>query len=270
MKTRQSVSIVIPAYNEERHLAACLDAIARQAVAPLEVVVVDNNSTDRTAAIARRYPFVRLVKEPRQGIVYARNAGFNAARGDIIARIDADIVVPAGWVAHIRHFYARPEHAGQAWTGLGYFYNMRFPRAVTWWYEFFAFRCNRLLIGHYTLWGSNMALPRPVWLAVCGEVHNRTDIHEDLDLAMHVHEAGYGIAYDPSLRTSARLKRVRSERGKLWEYLQWWPRTLRLHRRAGWLPAWLVSAGVFFGGSYLMVITDWLARHLGRRPPLPD
>ncbi|HEX7964030.1 MAG TPA: glycosyltransferase family A protein, partial [Candidatus Saccharimonadales bacterium] len=95
---RQSVSIVIPAYNEERHLAACLEAIRAQSEPPLEVVVVDNNSTDRTAEIARRYPFVRVVHEERQGIVFARGAGFDAARGDIIARIDADIVLPAGWI----------------------------------------------------------------------------------------------------------------------------------------------------------------------------
>src|SRR2546421_8227865 len=269
MKSRRSVSIVIPAYNEERHLAACLGAIAKQTAPLLEVIVVDNNSSDRTAEIAGKYPFVRVVPETRQGIVFARNAGFNAARGDIIARIDADIVVPPGWLKHIQDFYSHSSHSHSAWTGCGHFYNMRFPRTVTWWYEFFAFYVNRVLIGHYTLWGSNMALTREQWCSVRGQVHNRTDIHEDLDLAMHLHEAGATIVYDRSIRTNARLKRVRTDRGTLWEYLQWWPRTLRLHRRPGWLAAWLISAGVFYGGTYLMVMAEWCARRLGR-PPLPD
>ncbi|HEX7963170.1 MAG TPA: hypothetical protein VF466_01125, partial [Candidatus Saccharimonadales bacterium] len=137
-------------------------------------------------------------------------------------------------------------------------------------YEFFAFYSNRLLIGHYTMWGSNMALTRKQWRNVRGTVHLRTDIHEDLDLAMHLHDAGVRIVYDRSIRTNARLKRVRTERGKLWEYLQWWPRALRLHHRPGWLAAWAISAGVFYGGSYLMVIADWFARHLFGRSALPD
>ena len=266
---RKRVSIVIPVYNEERHLAACLDAVAAQDLPPFEVIVVDNNSRDGSMAIARRYPFVRVVHAAQQGIVFARNAGFDAARGDIIARIDADIVVPRRWVAHIQQFYSGAERQNRAWTGCGHFYNMRFPRAVTWWYELFAFRFNRLLIGHYTMWGSNMALTRTQWQAVRTHVHNRTDIHEDLDLAMHLHDEGTRIVYDRTIRTKARLKRVRTDRDKLWEYLQWWPRTLRLHRRPGWIAAWLISALVFYAGSYLMVITEWIARRLGR-PPLPE
>ncbi len=107
MQTPLSLSLVIPAYNEERHLAACLDAVSRQAVMPSEVIVVDNNSTDRTAEIARSYPFVRVVQEPRQGIVFARNAGFDAARGDIIGRIDADTIIPSDWTKHVLAFFCR-------------------------------------------------------------------------------------------------------------------------------------------------------------------
>ena len=101
---RNRVSIVIPAYNEERYLPACLDAIAAQTIKPFEVIVVDNNSSDSTAKIAAQYPFVRVVNEPRRGIGFARNAGFNAAAGDIIGRIDADTHVPASWVAKVQDY----------------------------------------------------------------------------------------------------------------------------------------------------------------------
>jgi len=56
-----NISIIIPAYNEERYLGRCLDAIAAQSVRPYEVIVVDNNSSDDTAKVAQRYPFVTLL-----------------------------------------------------------------------------------------------------------------------------------------------------------------------------------------------------------------
>src|SRR4051812_42172740 len=100
-----NVSIVIPVYNEADQLAACLQAIARQTVRPLEVIVVDNNSTDGTAAIAKRFPFVRLLTEKKQGVVHARNTGFKATRGGIIGRIDADTILPPTWVAQVQTIF---------------------------------------------------------------------------------------------------------------------------------------------------------------------
>src|SRR5687767_4676135 len=247
--TRVRVSIVIPAYNEERHLRPCLEAIAAQTVQPFEVIVVDNNSTDKTAEVARSFPFVRVVYEPRQGRVFARNAGFDAARGDIIGRIDADITLPAGWVAHIRHFYTREQHADCAWTGSGYFYNIRLPRLVSFGYALLAFRLNKLLIGHYTLWGSNMALTAAQWQRVRGDVCNRNDIHEDLDLAIHLANAGYRITYDTGIRTNAEMRRVQTERQELWSYLQWWPRTLRTHGKKTWIACWFFGAFLLYLAS---------------------
>ena len=86
----KSLSIVIPVYNEASRLAACLQSIADQSEAPEDVIVIDNNSTDNSLSIAQQFPFVRVIHEKRQGIVYARNAGFDAVQADIIARIDAD------------------------------------------------------------------------------------------------------------------------------------------------------------------------------------
>ena len=120
-----SLSIVIPVYNEEHHIRACLDAIAAQTVRPDEVIVVDNNSTDRSMEIVQEYPFVRIVREPRQGIVYTRNAGFDAAKCAIIGRIDGDTVLPVNWVARVKWFYANSSNANACLTGGGYFYNIR-------------------------------------------------------------------------------------------------------------------------------------------------
>lgn len=260
------VSIVIPAYNEERHLQDCLEAIAKQSVMPFEVIVVDNNSTDKTAELAARYPFVRVISELQQGIVFARNAGFNAALGDVIGRIDADITLPINWVEHISQFYSRDTNVDTVWSGRGFFYNVRFPHLVSWAYGLLAFRLNWLLIGHYTLWGSNMALRREQWLRVRDEVHTRTDIHEDLDIAMHLHGAGYRIEYDTTIKTFASLRRVNTQRDQLWEYLLWWPRTLRLHGYWTWVICWFFGAFLLYFSTYILVVADWLARHFGKRP----
>ncbi len=104
------VSVVVPAYNEERYLGRCLAALARQTYPAdrFEVIVVDNGSTDATAELARRYG-VRVIAEPRKGVAYARQTGFEAARGEVIASTDADTVVPPFWVSRIAaHFWADP------------------------------------------------------------------------------------------------------------------------------------------------------------------
>ena len=73
------VSVVIPAYNEEKYIVDCLKALSNQTIAPDEVIVVDNNSTDKTASLARQAGAkVITVLEP--GITPARTAGFNAAK----------------------------------------------------------------------------------------------------------------------------------------------------------------------------------------------
>jgi len=242
-----------------------LEAIAAQTVAPYEVIVIDNNSTDATVAVARSFPFVRIVSEPRQGRVFARNAGFEAATGDIIGRIDADITLPADWVQHVQVFYAQPGNQQRAWTGSGYFYNIRLPRLVNFGYALLAFRLNKLLIGHYTLWGSNMALTRQQWRQVRAHACKRNDIHEDLDLAIHLVAAGYGIAYDTGIKTHAELRRVQTDRHELWEYLQWWPRTLRLHGKKAWPVCWFFGAFLLYLASFFWLFIDLFGRTVVRR-----
>ena len=106
------LSFVVPAYNEEAYLPACLESILTQTSTieiPAEIIVVNNASTDRTREVALRYPGVTLVDEPRKGLTHARQAGFNAATGDLIANVDADSRLTPGWLAHVlTEFAARP------------------------------------------------------------------------------------------------------------------------------------------------------------------
>jgi glycosyltransferase involved in cell wall biosynthesis len=115
-------SVVIPAFNEEFYLADCLASLAVQDFAgDLEVIVVDNNSTDRTADIARAGG-ARVVFESERGVCHARQRGTEAARGEIIISADADTVYPPGWLSQIeRWFDAHPR--GVAVGGPCYFHD---------------------------------------------------------------------------------------------------------------------------------------------------
>ena len=78
---KPSISLIVPAYNEEAYLGHCLDAIMENVKGKaLEIIVVDNNSTDGTAAIAKRYPDVTYVFEPEKGITKARQRGYQSAQ----------------------------------------------------------------------------------------------------------------------------------------------------------------------------------------------
>jgi hypothetical protein len=176
------------------------------------------------------------------------------------------MVLPPDWVAHIKAFYAEPAHARLAWTCAGFFYNVRLPRASNTALRWFGFGLNRRLTGHDTLWGSSMALLRSQWQTVDKEVCNRADIHEDLDLAMHLFRCGYDIYLDKTIELPATLRRLNTERASLWTYLRMWPRTYRVHHRRSWV--------VVYGAILLMrfvcvpghVILDRLARLAGHSP----
>ena len=94
---RPAISLIIPAYNEEDYLPACLDAVMANLAGKVhEIIVVDNNSTDRTREVVERYPAVTYVFEGEKGITRARQAGYRASTGDILAYVDADTRLPAG------------------------------------------------------------------------------------------------------------------------------------------------------------------------------
>ncbi len=93
-----TISLIIPAYNEEKYIEACLDhAIKNSHRKLLEIIVIDNASTDRTGEIARKYKNVKVIYEGRKGVMHARQRGFKESSGDLIAFVDADSHIPKGW-----------------------------------------------------------------------------------------------------------------------------------------------------------------------------
>jgi glycosyltransferase involved in cell wall biosynthesis len=101
-----TMSVIVCAFNEERTLAACLHSVLAQTRLPDEILVVDNASTDRTAAVARSVPGVAVIHEPRKGLVIAREAGRRAASGDVLVYLDADCRAPLRWLERIERVLA--------------------------------------------------------------------------------------------------------------------------------------------------------------------
>lgn len=111
---RPLVSVIIPNWNGAHHLPTCLESLRRQEYAPLEVLVVDNASTDDSRALlAKDYPEVRLIALPQnRGFTGACNAGIEAARGEIVALLNNDTEVEPGWVTALVDAFERHPKAG--------------------------------------------------------------------------------------------------------------------------------------------------------------
>ncbi len=101
MTSQLRVSVIIPVYNCQGFLAEAVDSLRRQAYPDLELIIVDDGSTDRTADVARglQGDDVRYVYQENGGPARARNHGLTLARGDAIGFLDADDLWPAGRLA---------------------------------------------------------------------------------------------------------------------------------------------------------------------------
>jgi glycosyltransferase involved in cell wall biosynthesis len=97
------ISVVVPFHNSEAWLEACIQGLLNQSYSEgrCEYIFVDNGSTDRSAAIVRRFPAVRLLSEPKRGSYAARNRGLQEAAGQIIAFTDSDCVPRPDWLEQI-------------------------------------------------------------------------------------------------------------------------------------------------------------------------
>jgi len=204
-KTKPRISVVIPAYNEEKYLAECLASFQNQSFKSFELIVVDNNSTDRTAEIAKSFG-ARIVHETVQGMIPARERGFREALAPIIARTDADTLVPPNWLEIIYStFQSHPKTVGL--LGVLSAPNEKMPDQIFLWFtKIFFVNLGKFFTGHVFMIGSNMALKKSAWEKV--KVHTLDKlVNEDVDLACHLSEVGE-ILFVPNLIVPISLRRV--------------------------------------------------------------
>jgi cellulose synthase/poly-beta-1,6-N-acetylglucosamine synthase-like glycosyltransferase len=108
--THPFVSVIVPVRDGESTIADCLDAILATDYPAdrREILVVDNGSSDGTAALIQARP-VRYLREPRRGVSHARNSGIAASRGEILAFVDADCLVEPQWLTELVRPFGDPE-----------------------------------------------------------------------------------------------------------------------------------------------------------------
>jgi glycosyltransferase involved in cell wall biosynthesis len=253
-KKTLTVSIVIPVYNEERYLQKCLKAIDRQTVLADEVIVVNNNSTDKSEAIAKQFPFVKLVQESKQGIANARDRGYEVASGDILARIDADVEIFEDWVEQVILEFQDSEIVAVTGNAITYVPPFTKKHSAMFWSKIYFLMANSVFRIR-VLWGANMAIRRDTWQLIKNEVCTDDKIvHEDQDISVLLAGRGLKIKYDPKL-----IIKTEGETYFYWpkfkEYVQRSFRTLAYHRRkktlknprAIRLSPWFSVGGIMLG-----------------------
>ena len=191
------LAFVIPAYNEEALIGKCVESVlaeVKRSGRDVDVVVVNNNSTDRTAEIAASYPGVRVVDETQKGIVSARDGGFKATTAELVANIDADTMVPAGWLDVVFDEFEKDDRL-VCLSGPYVYYDLsgwnRFLIGL-----FYGLTWLIYVVTHYVLrvgsvvQGGNFVLKREAWVQAGGFNRDIKFYGEDTDVAVRLSKLG--------------------------------------------------------------------------------
>ncbi|MBI5621028.1 glycosyltransferase [Candidatus Gottesmanbacteria bacterium] len=182
-----TVSVIIPALNEEKYLPQTLASVNALDRRPDEIIVVDAQSEDKTAAIAKSYG-AKIVSVDRRSIGYSRNKGLEAAMGDIVAFTDADTILQHNWLSSILSLLEKHK-------AVGVFGGFRVPDGP-WWYRLYinVFQpfANTLTYAIFRIpfaTGQNMAFYRKNAVSAGGFPED-FKIAEDIEIARRVMSTG--------------------------------------------------------------------------------
>jgi glycosyltransferase involved in cell wall biosynthesis len=228
---KPAISVVIPAFNEEKYLPSCLESISQQTFRDFELIVVDNNSTDKTEEIAKKFGAI-VVKETIQGMIPARERGFKEAKAEIIARTDADTKVTPNWLQIIYStFQKHPEAV--AMTGAFISPTKKIPdKLISSQIKLIQVKLAKLFTNHIHLIGFNMALRKSAWEKINCHTNDK-QVHEDIDLSCHLSEIGK-ILYVPGMKVVFSFRRITNNPIKgisdyLGDYVIRYIKTINLH-----------------------------------------
>jgi len=225
---KPKVSIIVPAYNEEKTLCMCLDSLMSLNFSKhdFEVVVVDNNSTDGTKNIITSYP-VKYIFEGKRSRGAARNKGVKESQGELLAFIDADCVADKDWLLNITKGFTSKEIGGCGGKVLAYEPRSLIEKYIDYRGMYSQEECitnKKTLLPRIIT--ANAAYPRRIVEEV-GLFDSRFASQEDIDLAWRVFLKGYKLAYIPEAMVYHRHRKtlvdaVRQcfERGQFSIYLQ--------------------------------------------------
>jgi glycosyltransferase involved in cell wall biosynthesis len=206
------MSFVIPAYNEETYLPACLESILAQTAGlgdGVEIIVVNNASSDRTREVALRYAGVKVVDEPRKGLTFARQAGFAASSGGLIANVDSDSRLTPGWVTRVLAAFAE-EPKLVSLSGPFVYYDLTPRQRVTvrgfYAVAFMVYALNRYVLRAGSMvQGGNFVLRREALEEIGGFNTAISFYGEDTDIARRLNRVGkVKFTFDLKMFSSAR------------------------------------------------------------------
>ncbi|HYK08748.1 MAG TPA: glycosyltransferase family A protein [Candidatus Eisenbacteria bacterium] len=185
------LSVVIPAYNEEKYIGACLEKLITEAGEDIfEIIVVDNASTDRTSAVAKKFKGVKVIREERKGLTRARQAGLLAAKGELVAYIDADTHIKPEWFHKVHKEFERNKRLVCLSAPYSLYDVSKWKRVAMWSYwNFLAYPTYALLM-RYMVLGANFVAKRSVLLKIGGFDESIEFYGEDTDIARRLHKIG--------------------------------------------------------------------------------
>lgn len=175
------VSLVIPAYNEEKWIRQALASVLKVASGKFkEIIVVDNASTDRTAEFASSFPGVRVVRESNKGTSFARLAGALATSAPVIAFMDADEIMPAGWYERVSASFARDPQLAVLSGPYHYFGIAKWQNALIQLEWHLAYPLHALM--HTGVVGGNFAIRRTIFEKMHGFNTTLVFFGDDVDI----------------------------------------------------------------------------------------
>jgi glycosyltransferase involved in cell wall biosynthesis len=208
------LSLAIPAYNEEKYLPLCLDAIFKDLensvhASDVEIIVINNASTDNTRQVAEKYEGIILVDEMEKGLVKARRAGYLASSGDLIANLDADSILPAGWIDRVfEEFSSREDMV--AFSGPDIYYDATLVKNIfvrIYYYFGYVFHLinQHVLHNGAMLQGGNFIVKRSAMEQIGGYDTTIEFYGEDTDIARRIQKVGRVVfTFKLPMYTSAR------------------------------------------------------------------
>jgi len=213
------VSVVIPVYNEEENIIKCLDSlISQQTKHDLEIILVDNGSTDQTLSVVNKksYHNIKILQEKQKGRGKARKTGFKAATGEIIFSTDADSMVPSNWIDSLSQYFNNPETIAVTSIYSVHDSDTLTNKIVTFLLPL-SIRVYKLLFGHYWLSGYSFAIKKSIYDVTKGFDSTLLAL-EDIDLGFQVNKLGK-IQFSPVRVISSGRRYERGLIRGLWSYV---------------------------------------------------
>lgn len=208
------LSLIIPAFNEELYIADCLryataEFAAQASRGSFEIIVVDNASTDRTAEIAASFDGVRVVHEAKKGLTSARQCGMDAASGEILAYIDADTHMPAGWLSRVLDAYERDKNLVCISGPYRYHDLGKLKSAMVRFYWWMLAKPTYWFTGYMAV-GGNFAASKAALQRISGFDTSIAFYGEDTDIARRLSEQGK-VLFDLKLVMPTSARRLQQE-----------------------------------------------------------